>query len=86
MKLWKDITALWEKMKNSKFQGVSFDGDIGMSDDGYISDKHYYPYRITFSDEKYELLMAEGIFKNGTFPVDYNPSENISRDGDEYQF
>jgi len=76
---------LWNHLKKTN-QAVSCDGDMQMSDDSYVSDRKYYPFRVTFENGKYELLLAEGIFSDGVCPVNYDPTKNSSTDGEHYQF
>lgn len=81
----REVEQLWNQMKNEK-QFCYVNGDMLMIDDNYVSDIQYYPHRITFDKKEYEILIAEGRFDDGVFPVDYNPDKNISKTGQKYNF
>ena len=81
-----EITELWEQIKKST-DDVYSDSDENMQDPSYVTDSQYYPCRVTSkSNKKFELLMASGIFEEGTYPVDYNPTKNYSTSGYHYIF
>lgn len=57
-----------------------------LTDKIWLSTHFYNPRRITFENGEYEILIAEGRFEDGVFPVDYNPDKNFGKTGEKYIF
>lgn len=80
-----EVEKLWNQAKRD-IQNCYLNGDMLMADESYVADIQYYPHRITFENGEYEILIAEGRFEDGVFPVDYNPDKNFSKTGEKYIF
>lgn len=80
----REVEKLWKKMKETDVQKASCNADQRMTDDEFVSDKDYYPFRVTFENKKYEMLFAEGIMSSSC--VNYDLSKNVATTGEKYDF